>query len=1043
MFYKIDYKNPFDAARLIEKKNWNDVDDPDIKFYKPDGIEHCKFLISMQKTTSCSKIREIFKGRLHPTTSNNFFQKWIESYKTIKNNYKYFTAFNKFMSIGSTQKKITREEFVKNKAWKCQFENSFLFDASLFFHHSRVSATVPLIFFKEHCKKRFEDDKIPQHLVDDILRQKQTEENDEIFIRALVYHASTESFKKIVIKVQGVTTEIEAFVESETMEDSEFRYYLSAMFPEVSFSIQQQNVTKTVLFNVPLGTHSVVIKDILTNHEIVSHLMHMNEVVTISSKNSVTAKGRMPAIIFDNGAFPNHYDYKTDSLVPFTCACNATPNGLYIRFKRMGFSNGLILFVDKFVGCIETSQHRILSSYNVHFTGVEKITPHSYRAFVQSDALFVNKYSRICGENNRPQVIPANDKHGYTDILRFPRFTENGVQPRYFSCLNKNSPYIGLKTNTLDNSKDFPLVPCCFKTPQLTKPNSKVSQYLRSAFTTSAHYTNNVASKFMPLAPVRKESIPGDIPSAFNAYLNRGLPSNTLWKRQAMGPSLSIILDIFGKTRSDLAMFSASCIGQFPGKSEQDIKKQILDKSKFISPTLYRRALEDLLNVHIMVFRVEKKSISFGVEPQRHTRFAFPLKEDAIFVLEFPIYKRCELLGFSPKKSTFYSKLRAFPNSSIGEFGHVIIQIWKHEGRMHYDFSARATILANPNLRQIINSYGLVDALFDTAKKVKIQESKSNPFIFPRFRSASDSHSIVEKSTGGEIERFDRNYLIARLIFGTACAAKLRHVVITFKETDEDTIIALMENQPITNNPWKHPLVTQDGNKLVLLCPRDGSAAAIEQTVLSMASKDIQKYEHINPLIFTTAYDFKKKSEKIINIKNIKSAILPKFNMLCELNRTNISTVEPYRLMIFGQNGIPPSFYYVYFSPKFMNYELSLKALNGLAIDSTALQLIKAVFNEENETVFITKPWNRATGITFDSHFLFSTMLQVNLHPSGDRRFYPMAEKISHFDPTFEHESQLDEDVRVPVSAGIIELEDDPDFSKFMDDLDADPKKKV
>ena len=99
--------------------------------------------------------------------------------------------------------------------------------------------------------------------------------------------------------------------------------------------------------------------------------------------------------------------------------------------------------------------------------------------------IFIKNYTRICNEKRMPTIIEKEETGNYENVMKFPRdkvdqgksYPSDGVNQKYYVCLNPEFPYPGVQENRLNNSEAYPYVPCCFKTNQLDKKYSLYKEY--------------------------------------------------------------------------------------------------------------------------------------------------------------------------------------------------------------------------------------------------------------------------------------------------------------------------------------------------------------------------------------------------------------------------------------------------------------------------------------------------------------------------------------------------------------------------------------
>ena len=104
----------------------------------------------------------------------------------------------------------------------------------------------------------------------------------------------------------------------------------------------------------------------------------------------------------------------------------------------------------------------------------EEVAARKVTLFDQEPEIFGRYYAKKC--QKPPTIVDDSWPNG----LKFPtrqQAIENNLQQRTFACLDPEFPYIGIRTNDLDNKDKFPCLPCCYDSNQMTK-KSKLRTWL-------------------------------------------------------------------------------------------------------------------------------------------------------------------------------------------------------------------------------------------------------------------------------------------------------------------------------------------------------------------------------------------------------------------------------------------------------------------------------------------------------------------------------------------------------------------------------------
>lgn len=248
--------------------------------------------------------------------------------------------------------------------------------------------------------------------------------------------------------------------------------------------------------------------------------------------------------------------------------------------------------------------------------------------------LFVNKYARQCQAKFQPLIIPPDEVQKWKDqtfvhkgvvtqrqIMEFPP-----KNPKYlFVCSNDKAPFPGVKVNEgLSNEEEYPYIPCCFTTDQMSNPNSKYNHYYQGKKKKIVQQTrvSHKMKRNKILAPGRIGIIPKTINGLLQRYSEQAHEFNRLGVPRSVNSLIHCILvalqnpEYLALTSIEEREAFAHQIRQEIHRSvhpslmkqelfdvtDEDILAQIADEKVFFDPQLFYRSLEELFNVNIYVF---------------------------------------------------------------------------------------------------------------------------------------------------------------------------------------------------------------------------------------------------------------------------------------------------------------------------------------------------------------------------------------------------------------------------------------------------------
>jgi hypothetical protein len=237
--------------------------------------------------------------------------------------------------------------------------------------------------------------------------------------------------------------------------------------------------------------NSYVFADLVMSNKIFSSLINIDE----SAKTTKRRSADVQPVIYIHFSHPSTGEISASIVQKFVTAplkdedpeifplnsgyikvrAKAGTSANILAFQEM-FSKLLVLYNSSFEDIVEIYKEYI-PDFGVIFVEEGKESKHKL-----DQSVFVKKYSRICGDKRIPTVY--NEIPEGKDYAVFPRdkidrkevvgdsslsFPSDGVNQKYYVCENPEFPFVGLQQNKLENSDEYPYLPCCFKTDQKNK----------------------------------------------------------------------------------------------------------------------------------------------------------------------------------------------------------------------------------------------------------------------------------------------------------------------------------------------------------------------------------------------------------------------------------------------------------------------------------------------------------------------------------------------------------------------------------------------
>lgn len=443
-----------------------------------------------------------------------------------------------------------------------------------------------------------------------------------------------------------------------------------------SLEMKQQSVSSTV--NFPKQSfNKYVLVDIITNNPMVSNFCYIDESINIGRKRQTINFHYHPVgadepitIRFAEVAVESKDYRKNNQLYPL--------GSTYIEVKiNKARDEALTREIAKFVGKILSIYNRekdgIISDYQLflpNFKGEKEKKEDEEKIYKGSrlkdivPEIFISRYARMCqkppviiDDQIRPQrpetFLVQNPTPEYKQAILFPKTAEEGPQ-HWYAC--PNGKYPGVRKNILENSDQFPLLPCCYDNPQDDKKKFK-SYYLEQEIKSE----NESYSHILKTPKFLSKNELGLIPENLNILFQSMVIDEQQFYRTGTPRTPNSFLDVIAiatgrnqiSRRNITPMMVSVCRQSTPEQTSADLQYDLNSEATYLNPIVWYRALEELTGCYIYVFTRVKSSGKLVYPSGKHafTRYTRDPRRGAIIVLEHmgaesdaALYPQCELI---------------------------------------------------------------------------------------------------------------------------------------------------------------------------------------------------------------------------------------------------------------------------------------------------------------------------------------------------------------------------------------------------------------
>lgn len=297
----------------------------------------------------------------------------------------------------------------------------------------------------------------------------------------------SENFGAVSINVLGdnkMILRIEISVEEKTSEISEKEQQVVKMIIDafgaegIKIKNRKENGIKGV-FAVPnFNLVKEVFLEFLTNDDIISHYLYVDEVRYLSTEKSVlyvyyspmggaaeAAEEPLTCFLSQKVATRSDIFFKNKVLTLFVSYLNvrisrALTLSQIERFQQ-AFSTILSVYKDKFAGIVK-EYASLIPGFKYTLEEEESLTGDSNlkKLQIKNPELFIYGYPTKCEKTHQPIPIEKEEIKEWKktrDIIQYPLDSED-----YYICPDENFKYPGLKVNKLENNDKYKYLLCCY-----------------------------------------------------------------------------------------------------------------------------------------------------------------------------------------------------------------------------------------------------------------------------------------------------------------------------------------------------------------------------------------------------------------------------------------------------------------------------------------------------------------------------------------------------------------------------------------------------
>ena len=291
--------------------------------------------------------------------------------------------------------------------------------------------------------------------------------------------------------------------------------------------------------------------------------------------------------------------------------------------------------------------------------------------------IFPPRYSRKC---TKPPKIITDEEAAKTDkiVMEFPIFGES--TKRNYICEYPKEMFPGLQDNKLENTKEFPLIPCCYVKDQRLVKGSKYNHYFKGEQLKKTTQFQDIFKSGKILAVGAIGVLPRKINNLFETiippthqFMRRGMNVSRLSFLEAILTAKGVVngfeLDIMNILNSELKRFMTP---EYAAAAKQELYHKSIDeildimKTGDLRATWFVNTFELVFNCNIFIFTdndngsltvPDHAMCYYKLKPIKPTYFIYQHWGSEADLPDFP---QCELMVMTPRENP-RSQISMFP----------------------------------------------------------------------------------------------------------------------------------------------------------------------------------------------------------------------------------------------------------------------------------------------------------------------------------------------------------------------------------------------
>ena len=458
---------------------------------------------------------------------------------------------------------------------------------------------------------------------------------------------------KIDPNTKNITTEITIKTGKGNISKEEFTQKTLSVFKSIDMKVQHTTEDKVVgLFYFPsLTLDKYVFTDLVMNNDLFSMLMDIDDHDKATKNKSGLyvhfnhpSTGYITATITEKKMIKNDPKIKEDlELFPvgepyIRIRVSKADNIKAVQNFQEILGKLFVIYDEKYNDIVELYRKFIPNFGEIQIE--EPISEPSLLKHIEvAPDIFITNYSREnCPPDRMTTIISEEEainlQNKGKSVLKFPRdipddpdalrFPNDGENQQYYTCKYEKSQYVGLTENKLENSNEYPYVPCCFKIDQTKKPkflhyyNGKEIVSDKNIKAQDIIKSNRIAANNQfGVLPVNLDSLFSFIdPNQKYEYLRKGVFRNENSFLNCVMEALNNETGILAiedenkrnmfltDQRNELATktLASLCRQELYDKTTDEIIKIIKDPTVYLDPKLFIHLLEEQFSCNIFLF---------------------------------------------------------------------------------------------------------------------------------------------------------------------------------------------------------------------------------------------------------------------------------------------------------------------------------------------------------------------------------------------------------------------------------------------------------